>query len=154
MQSALLLDVVVGESAAVLQLLAREDDALLLVGGDAFLFLDQGFGDVDDVGDIDLKSNALVMVFPVRELMNRCKPPCAGDARQQTNKTKQQSLPKQYRRQQAAGSKRTQAEAAGSKSMQAEVGGRGRELAVACGHRSESSEADKMRPVFSSKFHA
>jgi hypothetical protein len=32
--SALLLDVVVGESAAVFQLLAREDEALL-VGGDA-----------------------------------------------------------------------------------------------------------------------
>ncbi len=99
MQSALLLDVGVDESAAVVQLLAREDDALL-VGGDAFLFLDQGFGSVDDAGEIDLKSDALVMVFPVRELMNGCKPPCAGDARQQTNKTNKQSLPKQYSRQQ------------------------------------------------------
>ncbi len=41
MQRAVLLDVVVGESAAVLQLLAREDEALL-VGGDALLVLDLG----------------------------------------------------------------------------------------------------------------
>jgi len=41
MQRALLLDVVVGESAAVFQLLAREDEALL-VGGDALLVLDLG----------------------------------------------------------------------------------------------------------------
>ena len=45
----LLLDVVVGESAAVLQLLAREDEALL-VGGDALLVLDLGLDDVDGVG--------------------------------------------------------------------------------------------------------
>ena len=40
-QRALLLDVVVGESAAVLQLLAGEDEALL-VWGDALLVLDLG----------------------------------------------------------------------------------------------------------------
>jgi hypothetical protein len=40
-QSRLLLDVVVGERAAVLELLAREDQALL-VRGNAFLVLDLG----------------------------------------------------------------------------------------------------------------
>ncbi len=40
-QRALLLDVAVGEGAAVLQLLARKDEALL-VGGDALLVLDLG----------------------------------------------------------------------------------------------------------------
>jgi hypothetical protein len=38
MKCRLLLDIVVGEGAAVLELLAREDQALL-IGGDAFLIL-------------------------------------------------------------------------------------------------------------------
>ena len=58
MQSALLLDVVVGESAAVLQLLASEDEALL-VGGDALLVLDLGLDSVDGVGGLDFKSDGL-----------------------------------------------------------------------------------------------
>ncbi len=48
MQRALLLDVVVGEGAAVLQLLAGEDEALL-IGRDAFLVLDLCFDGVDGV---------------------------------------------------------------------------------------------------------
>ena len=48
MQRALLLDVVVGEGAAVLQLLAREDEALL-VGRNALLVLDLGLDGVDGV---------------------------------------------------------------------------------------------------------
>jgi hypothetical protein len=45
-QGALLLDVVVGEGAAVLELLAREDEALL-VRGDALLVLDLGLDVLD-----------------------------------------------------------------------------------------------------------
>merc|ERR1712028_78838 len=48
-QRGLLLDVVVGESAAVLELLAREDKALL-VRGDALLILDLALDHVDGVG--------------------------------------------------------------------------------------------------------
>ena len=55
-QRALLLDVVVGESAAVLQLLARKDEALL-VGGDAFLVLDLGLDSVDGVGGLDFEGD-------------------------------------------------------------------------------------------------
>jgi hypothetical protein len=58
MQSALLLDVVVGEGAAVFKLLAREDEALL-VGGDALLVLDLGLDGVDGVGRHDLQSDGL-----------------------------------------------------------------------------------------------
>jgi hypothetical protein len=57
-QRALLLDVVVGESAAVLQLLAREDEALL-VGGDALLVLDLGLHSVDGVGRLHFKGDGL-----------------------------------------------------------------------------------------------
>ena len=45
----LLLDVVVGQGAAVLQLLAGKDQALL-VGGDALLVLDLGLDVLDRVG--------------------------------------------------------------------------------------------------------
>ena len=57
-QSALLLDVVVGESAAVLELLAREDEALL-VGGDALLVLNLGLHGVDGVGGFHLEGDGL-----------------------------------------------------------------------------------------------
>lgn len=43
-----LLDVVVGEGAAILELLAREDEALP-VGGEALLVLDLGFDNADGV---------------------------------------------------------------------------------------------------------
>ncbi len=48
-ESALLLNVVVGESAAILQLLTSEDEALL-VRGDALLVLDLGLHGIDGVG--------------------------------------------------------------------------------------------------------
>jgi hypothetical protein len=57
-ESRLLLNVVVGESAAILKLLASEDQALL-VWGDAFLVLDLGLDIVDGVGRLDLKSDGL-----------------------------------------------------------------------------------------------
>ncbi len=59
MQRALLQDVVVGEGAAVLQLLAREDEALL-VGGDANL----GTDGVAGVRGLDFKSDSLASRGP------------------------------------------------------------------------------------------
>ena len=59
MQSALLLYVVVGESAAVLQLLHREDEALPL-GGDALL----GTDGVNGVEGLDFKSDGLACRGP------------------------------------------------------------------------------------------
>ena len=58
MEGGLLLDVIVGKSAAILELLAGEDEALL-VGRDTFLILDLGLHVVDGVGWLDLKSDGL-----------------------------------------------------------------------------------------------
>jgi hypothetical protein len=55
---AYLLDVVVAEGAAVLELFAGEDQALL-VGRNAFLVLDLGLDIVDRVGGLDLKGDGL-----------------------------------------------------------------------------------------------
>ena len=54
----LLLDVVVGEGAAVLELLAGEDQALL-VRGNSLLVLDLGLDIVNGVGRLDLESDGL-----------------------------------------------------------------------------------------------
>jgi len=51
--SAYLLDVVVGQSATVLELLSSEDQSLL-VRWDAFLVLDLALDIVDRVGGLDL----------------------------------------------------------------------------------------------------
>ena len=53
-----LLDVVVGEGPAVLQLLAGEDETLL-VGGDALLVLDLRLHIVDRVRGLDLEGDGL-----------------------------------------------------------------------------------------------
>ena len=53
-----LLDVVVGEGAAILELLASKDQALL-VGGDALLVLDLGLDIVDRVRGLDLEGDGL-----------------------------------------------------------------------------------------------
>jgi hypothetical protein len=58
MESGLLLDVVVGEGAAVLELLASEDEALL-VGRDALLVLDLGLDVLDRVRRLDLEGDGL-----------------------------------------------------------------------------------------------
>jgi hypothetical protein len=58
MQSGLLLDVVVGERTAVFELLAGEDQALL-VRGNSLLVLDLGFDIVDGVGRLHLKGDSL-----------------------------------------------------------------------------------------------
>uniref|UniRef100_A0A453NEQ9 Uncharacterized protein n=1 Tax=Aegilops tauschii subsp. strangulata TaxID=200361 RepID=A0A453NEQ9_AEGTS len=57
-ESGLLLDVVVGKGAAVLQLLAGEDKALL-VRGNALLVLDLGLDVVDGVRRLHLKGDGL-----------------------------------------------------------------------------------------------
>merc|ERR1711953_316319 len=56
--SALLLDVVVGESSSVLQLLASEDQSLL-IWGNAFLILDLSLDVLDRVGWSDLEGDGL-----------------------------------------------------------------------------------------------
>jgi len=57
-QCRLLLDVVIRQRAAVLKLLAREDEALL-IWGDALLVLDLGLHVVDRVGRLHLKGDGL-----------------------------------------------------------------------------------------------
>jgi hypothetical protein len=57
-EGGLLLDVVVGKGAAILELLSGEDQALL-VRGDALLVLDLGLDIVDRVGGLDLKGDGL-----------------------------------------------------------------------------------------------
>jgi len=57
-QRRLLLDVVVRERAAILKLLAREDQALL-VGRDALLVLDLGLHVVNRIGRLDLQRDGL-----------------------------------------------------------------------------------------------
>ena len=58
MKSALLLDVVVSESAAVLELLAGEDETLL-IRGDALLVLDLLLDVVDGVARLNLEGDGL-----------------------------------------------------------------------------------------------
>jgi hypothetical protein len=58
MKGGLLLDVVVREGATVLQLLASEDQALL-VRGNSLLVLDLALDIVDGVGGLDLKGDGL-----------------------------------------------------------------------------------------------
>jgi len=57
-KSRLLLDVIVGESTAVLELFTGEDQALL-IRGDAFLILDLGLHVVDGVGRLNLEGDSL-----------------------------------------------------------------------------------------------
>lgn len=58
MESGLLLDVVIRESATVLKLLASEDQTLL-VGWNSFLVLDLALDVVDSVRRLDLEGNGL-----------------------------------------------------------------------------------------------
>merc|ERR550525_466054 len=58
MESALLLDVVVGESSSVLQLLASEDQSLL-IWGNTFLVLDLSLDVINRVGRLDLEGDGL-----------------------------------------------------------------------------------------------
>ena len=53
-----LLDVVVGEGSAVLELLSGEDESLL-VWGDSFLVLDLSLDGFDAVGGLNIKSDGL-----------------------------------------------------------------------------------------------
>ena len=58
MESGLLLDIIVGEGAAVLKLLAGEDQALL-VRGNSFLVLDLAFDIIDRVRGLHLEGDGL-----------------------------------------------------------------------------------------------
>merc|ERR1712025_342645 len=58
MEGALLLDVVVGESSSVLQLLASEDQPLL-IWGDSLLVLDLGLDVLNGVRGFDLQGDGL-----------------------------------------------------------------------------------------------
>jgi len=58
MEGRLLLDVVIGESTAILQLLAGEDKTLL-VRRDSLLILDLRLNVVDGIAGLDLKSDGL-----------------------------------------------------------------------------------------------
>ena len=57
-EGGLLLDVVVRESAAILELLTGEDQALL-IGGDTLLVLDLGLDVVNGIRGLDLKGDGL-----------------------------------------------------------------------------------------------
>ena len=58
MEGGLLLDVVVGQSAAIFELLAGENESLL-VGRDAFLVLDLSLHVLDGVGLLDVEGDGL-----------------------------------------------------------------------------------------------
>ena len=58
MKGRFLLDVVVGQRTAVLELLASENEALL-IGRNAFLVLDLGLDVVDRVGGLNLEGDGL-----------------------------------------------------------------------------------------------
>merc|ERR1712198_377059 len=81
----LLLDVVVGKSATILELLASEDQTLL-VGRDALFVLDFGFDIFDGIARLDLKSDGLpreslnknlhLEILNKLKLLNYKLPPC------------------------------------------------------------------------------
>ncbi|CAH2050984.1 unnamed protein product [Thlaspi arvense] len=58
MKGGLLLDVIVGESASVLELLPGEDETLL-IRGNPFLILDLRLDVVNRIGTLDLESDGL-----------------------------------------------------------------------------------------------
>ena len=72
MQGRLLLDVVVAEGAAILQLLTRKDEALL-IRGDSLLVLDLCLDIVDGVGWLHIKGNCLPREGFYKDLSRRIK---------------------------------------------------------------------------------
>jgi hypothetical protein len=58
MEGGLLLNVIIGESATILKLLAGEDQTLL-VRGNTLLVLDLGLNIVDGIGGFDFKCDSL-----------------------------------------------------------------------------------------------
>ena len=58
MEGGLFLNVVIGEGAAVFELLAGKDESLL-IWGDTFLVLNFGFDVLNAVAGLDIKSNRL-----------------------------------------------------------------------------------------------
>jgi len=72
-QRAVLLDVVVGQGAAVLQLLARKDEALL-VRGDALLVLDLGLDGLHGVARVHVQREGLAREGAHEDLGRRFSP--------------------------------------------------------------------------------
>ena len=70
-ECALLLDVVVAESAAIFQLLAGEDEALL-VRGNAFLVLNLSLHVVDRVRGLDLEGDGLACASMILRGCEEC----------------------------------------------------------------------------------
>ena len=60
MESGLLLNVVIRESASILKLLSSEDQALL-IRGNSFLILDLGLDVVNGVAWLDIKGDSLTL---------------------------------------------------------------------------------------------
>ena len=58
MQSGLLLNVVVGQGASIFELLASEDETLL-IWGNSFFVLDLGLDVIDRITGLDLESDSL-----------------------------------------------------------------------------------------------
>merc|ERR1711876_110068 len=58
MEGRFLLDVVVGESSSILELLSSEDKSLL-IGGNSFLVLDLGLDVLNGVGWLDIEGDGL-----------------------------------------------------------------------------------------------
>ena len=80
-EGGLLLDVVVGKSAAVLELLAGEDETLL-IRGDALLVLDLGLDIVDGVRRLNIERDGLACWFATRSKTVLSITRCVPDGRQ------------------------------------------------------------------------
>jgi hypothetical protein len=74
-KSGLLLDVVVGQGSAIFELLASEDQSLL-IGRDTFLVLDLGLDVVDGVRGLDIESDCFACEGLNKDLHVFCECSC------------------------------------------------------------------------------
>jgi hypothetical protein len=72
-QGGLLLDVVIGESASIFQLLSSEDQTLL-IRGDSLLVLDLGFDIVNGIRWLNIERDGLACCLKKAEVVTRCVP--------------------------------------------------------------------------------
>ncbi len=72
-QGGLLLDVVIGESASIFQLLSSEDQTLL-IRGDSLLVLDLGFDIVNGIRWLNIERDGLACCLTKAEVVTRCVP--------------------------------------------------------------------------------
>ena len=85
-KSGLLLDVVVGKSAAILELLSGKDKTLL-IRGDSFLILDLGLDIVNGVRRLNIKRDGLACTL--QEIKSKR---CIPDVQQQTSHCKMEKV--------------------------------------------------------------